>query len=311
MSNVDICPGCFYLNKITPLVFYKTFACQICKDSISSSSGALSFMHKTFSVHSRTGYACQKCTRFVPDNIESTLICPYPNCSAIFDKTNLKKKQHPKHSAVNSEIQSIQSPIQNILDKIQEDVIYGSHSSTIPLKTAAIEAFQYISITQPKQFLEYLTESTRYGFQHKLFQAFTDALEKKLPYVIFKKKKPIHIDNLLHEQLSIFSKISSFDGVVNDDLIVTNNTSDYYTSNKSSKTTQLFIGKLLSIDDTAGNSLINNVVDYSFHMIKLKNVQPLTNVVVSHLAIPPHYQMGGMVYLNRLRQEIAEILKKQ
>jgi hypothetical protein len=223
----------------------------------------------------------------------------------------LKKKQHPKLSQTNSPIPENISPIQNILDRIQEDVIYKSHSSTIPVKTAAIEAFQYISIKYQKEFLEYLTESTRYGFQHKLFQAFTNALEKKLPYVIFKKKKPITVDNLLHEQLSIFTKIASFDGVVDEKLTVVNNTSDYYTSNRSVKSAPLYIGKLLSIDDVNNNSLINHVVDYTFHGVKLQNIPPYTRVTVSHLAIPPHYQMGGLVYLNRLRQEIAETLKNE
>jgi len=67
------------------------------------------------------------------------------------------------------------------------------------------------------------------------------------------------------------------------------------------------MGKLLSVVDKKTKvSLMNRVEEYSFSKIKMKNVKIGTQVVVSHLRIPPHYQMGGMVYVNRIRKKIVD-----
>jgi hypothetical protein len=64
---------------------------------------------------------------------------------------------------------------------------------------------------------------------------------------------------------------------------------------------------LINIFDKSNNeSLLSNVTDYTFSKIKLKEVIPGTKVSVSHLRIPPHYQMGGMVYVNRIRKKIVD-----
>ena len=42
----------------------------------------------------------------------------------------------------------------------------------------------------------------------------------------------------------------------------------------------------------------------------MKNVKPGTEVSVSHLRIPPHYQMGAMVYINRARKIIIDHFEK-
>jgi hypothetical protein len=53
---------------------------------------------------------------------------------------------------------------------------------------------------------------------------------------------------------------------------------------------------------------MKNVSDYTFSYIKIGNIVPGTKVKVIHLAIPPHYQMGPMVYLNRIKTEIKKAL---
>jgi hypothetical protein len=53
-------------------------------------------------------------------------------------------------------------------------------------------------------------------------------------------------------------------------------------------------------------SILNDVLEYSFSKIKLSKTPPNTKVQVIHLRVPPHYQMGGMVYLNRIRRKIVD-----
>jgi hypothetical protein len=95
---------------------------------------------------------------------------------------------------------------------------------------------------------------------------------------------------------------------VNDKLEIKNNTKEFYIGGRKAVYTQpYYIGKLLNvIDKTTKKSLISNVSDYSFSKIRIKDIKPGTEVNVTHLRIPPHYQMGGMVYINRIRKRIVE-----
>jgi hypothetical protein len=51
------------------------------------------------------------------------------------------------------------------------------------------------------------------------------------------------------------------------------------------------------------------VKDYSFSKIRVQDIEPGTPVTVTHLRVPPHYQMGGMAYVNRIRKKIVERAK--
>jgi hypothetical protein len=59
-------------------------------------------------------------------------------------------------------------------------------------------------------------------------------------------------------------------------------------------------------DKLTKNPLLDKVTEYSFSKIKMKDIDPGTEVIVTHLRIPPHYQMGGMVYINRVRKKIID-----
>jgi hypothetical protein len=95
---------------------------------------------------------------------------------------------------------------------------------------------------------------------------------------------------------------------VNQNLEIKNNTQEFYIGNrKGAYAKPYYMGKLLSvINKDTKEPILNNVVEYSFNKIKLKNVPPGTKVIIKHLRVPPHYQMGGMVYVNRIRKKIVE-----
>ena len=51
---------------------------------------------------------------------------------------------------------------------------------------------------------------------------------------------------------------------------------------------------------------MHHVKDYSFSKIRMQDISPGMEVIVTHLRVPPHYQMGGMVYINRIRKKIVD-----
>jgi hypothetical protein len=116
------------------------------------------------------------------------------------------------------------------------------------------------------------------------------------------------IESLLDENLSLFDGISNFDATINSKLEIKNNTKEYYIGNrKATYAKPYYIGKLLNVVDKKNNNqLLDNVIEYSFLKIKMKDVIAGTEVSVTHLRVPPHYQMGGMVYVNRIRKKIVD-----
>ena len=90
-------------------------------------------------------------------------------------------------------------------------------------------------------------------------------------------------------------------------------TTEYYIGGrKSNYVKPYFIGKVLNIIElNTGKILLENIEDYTFNFIKLKGVKDDTNVVVTHLGVPPHYQMGGMTYINRIKQDIVKRYNEQ
>jgi hypothetical protein len=108
--------------------------------------------------------------------------------------------------------------------------------------------------------------------------------------------------------LGIFDEISIFDGIVNDKLVIKNETKDFYIGGrKSTYAKPYYIGKLLNIIERGSKkTLLSNVKEYTFSKIYMQDIRPGTLVTVTHLRVPPHYQMGGMTYVNRIRKKIVE-----
>jgi hypothetical protein len=82
----------------------------------------------------------------------------------------------------------------------------------------------------------------------------------------------------------------------------------YIGGRKGSYCRNFYIGKLLDVVDIDRNvSIMNSVDDYNFFSINMKNdIKPGTKVYVKHLRVPPHYQMGALVHINRARKSIVD-----
>jgi hypothetical protein len=65
---------------------------------------------------------------------------------------------------------------------------------------------------------------------------------------------------------------------------------------------------LINVIDKSNNTSMMDMVDnYSFVQIKMKeSIEIGTHVRVKHFRIIPHYEMGGLVYLQRIRKKIVD-----
>ena len=321
------------------------FGCAECSEKLKSTTDPKKkAFFSCFARHRKNGYHCSECDRFIPHAIDASLdvICPYFDCCFVGKWDNLKRMHHPNFQtnielsvldASNEQGSSLKDRILDTTDdplsqlelkqdlqekvRILRDVIEGQRNSVAYSSadfTAKHKYFVYQAISNlleahQHEMVDYLLYSSRSGgFQHKIFQEYISLLEKSLPFVFKKQKTVIKIDSLLDPNLNLFDGISVFDALVTEKLEIKNNTQEFYIGGRKATYSQPFyMGKLLSvIHQKTKMPLTDKVAEYSFSKIKMKNVDVGTPVIVSHLRIPPHYQMGGMVHVNRVRKKIVE-----
>jgi hypothetical protein len=203
--------------------------------------------------------------------------------------------------------------LHEIIETQSNNVPYSGSDATMKHKQHVYQAFANLLDEYPIEMVGYLCNSSdsHSGFQHKVFQEYIRLLDESLPFFITKNKKPYKIDSLLDDSLCLFDGISVYDSVITDKLSIKNETKEFYIGGrKAAYTKPFYIGKLLNViqRDTKA-PLMHLVKDYSFSKIRVRDIEPGTKVTVTHLRVPPHYQMGGMVYVNRVRKKIVERAK--
>lgn len=334
-----LCPGCLFLGKENIIFHHKNFECELCfyEFKHAKENHWIKFF-ETFKVHNKSGFKCADCEKFIPQPLDNStdIVCPYINCCFVGDSSLLKGMHHPstRSKSVNilfndSDKNNIVSSEASVLDKLQinEDLenklsiineVIDGIIYILPFKTQNLiskqkifvcQAFKNLLDSEPVDMVNYLLNNSRSGgFQHKVFQEYIKILEESFPLFYQEKRKQCKIDSLLDDQLSLFEGISDFKGIVNENYVIKNNTQEFYIGGrKASYTKPYYIGKLLSIISEKNHKpIMDKVVNYSFSRIKMKDVAPGTEVIVSHLRVPPHYQMGGMTYVNRIRKHIVE-----
>ena len=313
------CPGCSYLGKTSTLQGNYYLKCNQCVINLSKTQNTKEkYFYNTFSNHTSLGYRCPDCKRFMPKNNNTDSIsCPYFDCLFVGSISSLKKMHHPTIEG-SSEITLVtktnqeNSPIKEVIEFQLNNLLYTNFNFTVKHKVLVYQAILQLLAEYPQQITDYLLyESRTGGFQHKIFQRYISLLEASFPFVIKKNNKVIRINNLLDDNLSLFSGISTFEGIIENN-IIKNNTQEYYIGGRlASYSKPYYIGKLLNIvDKNNKNCLMENVVEYTFSKIKVRDIVSNTPVIVTHLRVPPHYQMGGMVYVNRIRKKIVDQLRK-
>lgn len=343
-----LCPGCLFVGKDTLLIYGKIFKCDDCEENLKNTIDPKKVqLFRTFFRHNKAGYKCSDCERFIPHPIDEAPVvtCPYFDCCFVGAWHSLKRMHHPtsqsnpEHlildSAIDNKLPMKDLIISNEIDvlsklEIEEDlkikikmikevidfqsnsIPYSSSDFTLKHKLFCYQAFSNLLDQYPAEMIAYLFNKSRSGgFQHKAFQEYIKLLENSLPFSFKKNNKMYKIDSLLDDNLSLFDGISVFEEIVNEKGHIKNSTSEFYIGGRSASYTKpYYIGKILNIvDKNTGESLMNKLIEYSFSKIKMKNVGPGVSVVITHLRVPPHYQMGGMVYVNRVRKKIVDRLK--
>lgn len=328
------------------LFLNKVLFCDECESELKSHTFDPKKAHffRIFYRHNKNGYRCPDCERFIPHPIDnsSNISCPYFDCLFTGTISGLHKMNHPTSKSnpeklildasqdgfclkdnvtsqevdahtqleIVEELQSKVDSIKEIIETQSNNTAYSSSDSTLRHKQCVYQAFSNLLEKFPAEMTAYILNSTdsHMGFQHKIFQEYVNLLENSLPFFVFKNRKPVKVDNLLDDSLCLFDGISVFDGIVNDKLAIKNETKEFYIGGrKATYTKPYYIGKLLNIiqRDTK-TPLIQFVKDYSFSKIYMRDIKPGTLVTVTHLRVPPHYQMGGMAYVNRIRKKIVE-----
>lgn len=329
--------------------YNKVFQCDECESELKTTDDPKKMLFfKAFYRHNKSGYHCLDCQKFIPHPLDnsSSISCPYFDCSFVGPVSDLRKMHHPtsqsnperlildasldgssflKNNVPDQEVdahtkleieQDLYDKIKilkDIIDTQKNYVPYSSSDFTVQHKQHVYQAINNLLDRFPSEMSSYLLNSTdsHFGFQHKIFQEYIRLLEDSFPYFITKQRKRYRIDNLLDENLNLFEGISIFEGMVNERLTVKNGTTEFYIGGRKGAVAKIFyIGKLLNIiDSSTKNSLLHLVKEYSFSGIKMHGIKPGTSVIVTHLRVPPHHQMGGMVYVNRVRKKIVERAK--
>lgn len=319
-----ICPCCLFFNKQTILIEKNNLLnCNECFSKLKTESVINNkLLYSAYYKHNKSGFKCKDCERFIPKSIsnKTEIICPFPDCCFVGDASSLKKMKHPvaelecfEESNDNKIVVNSSSNLyKKIIEEQSNQLAYSSNNFNLKHKLFVYQAFNNLLDRFPSEMTDYLNGSRTGGFQHKVFQEYISILENSLPIIISKNKKNITIDNLLDPNLCLFDGISTFEGVVDSNLVIKNGTKEYYIGGrKASYTKPYYIGKILSILDKKDKQPITHLVkEYSFLKIKMNNIKPNTEVIVTHLRVPPHYQMGGMVHVNRIRKNIVDHLKK-
>jgi hypothetical protein len=331
-KNIYVCPGCKYFNNIEVLNHTsQKLTCNRClNNDVNFPWEQLTI--NTFSSHSRRGYRCPDCERFIPFNNKTIIICPFPDCIFVGNVNKLRSMKHPlikstlelasefnfkdvessadTKSFINDETNNYINLIKECITTQISGLHYKCYNSTYINKLCMYKAFYNLVERYPSDMVSYLIHLNRnVKIQNKIFQEFVKLLESKIPFTYIKNEKTYEVKSLLDDNLGIFHGQTEFNSIVDQDNDIPNSINELYVGGRKGKYCRpYYIGKLIDVINLNNNqSIINNVMEYSFIKITMdKCISPKTPVNVKLISHSPHYQMGGMVYLNRIRRELVD-----
>lgn len=321
---------------------------ELQKENNLSNQNLIKF-YTLFALHSKKGYKCPECNRFVPANaaVNKQIICPYTDCAFVGFISTLKPMAHPVSSKIkptnslqelifndgssgltkqdlleddnrpDTEIfvsESFETELNTLKEVIKEQLSLirrTNSSSTLHQKLLMYEAFDSMTDQMPYEMVSYLVhrkQNADFPIQSRIFQEYIKLIQNVLPIEIIKNGKKHTIVSLTDPLMSLFTGFSEYEAIVDENECIPNNTKELYVGERQFKCYgPCFIGKLIDVvDQNSGESLLSNVIEYSFVKIKIANVEPGTQVLVKHFRIPSHYEMGSLVYLQRARKKIVD-----
>lgn len=334
-----ICPACKLAGAYELLIKENNlWRCLQCTKNIELNVN-VSFKHlsQIFSLHSRKGFECSLCKGFIPFSActKETVSCPYSDCSFFGEIINLKEVNHPSvlnkksvlfdHPAFRIDDVNIQADsLLELQESLAKDSFLLKEIITSQLKkikinnkvnffkVAMYQAYLNMLNKQPEDMITYLIYQQRvpeFPIQPQIFQEYIFILENSLPFYLDQKKKIIVCD-LLDSNLNLFAGKSIFITSLKENNILDNETTERYYGRTVKDYGPCFFGKLLEVKNLNTNkSLLSEVEKYSFTQIKLfdKACLPLnTKIEITHCRLIPHYEIGHMIYLQRIRNKIVD-----
>lgn len=311
-------------------------------------------LHRVFAIHSRKGYRCPDCNRFIPESANGSygISCPYDDCMYFGEILNLERMAHPvglsqrnnislkdsNHSSewkngnkfeilnnfeaenINPDVQlevqeNFATELQTLVQVIQDqlDAVKRTNSAgTMMQKLLMYEAYQRMLEKCPEEMVSYLVhrkQNTEFPIQARIFQEYAKLMEEAIPYDIVRGNDVYHVVSLTDPNIQLFSGISEFDAIIQSDHSIPNNTVETYTGGLKFKDYgPCFIGMLIDIIDKKTNkSIKDKVLNHTFVQINMKPEADIgTPVLVKHFRIPSHYELGALVYLQRVRRKIVD-----
>src|SRR5271166_1990446 len=340
--NAYICPGCKFLGAAETMQVYKDrIACNRCMNKLNDAHCLWEeYFYLTYSQYHKKGYKCDDCLRFIPDKNSKKLICPYPDCLFVGERFSMKKMRHPmskwykygiqtlsdadisnkiRYSSDNrtdaailakEEIEKYVSIINECIDTQSTMLQFRTDNMTLINKLCMYQAYKNVMEKYPQEIISYLVFMDRtIRIQHKIFQEYVSILEQRIPFT-YKSNNSLHtVKSLFDDNLCLFYGESEFSATINKKLEICNNTKEIYVGGrKAAYCKPFYMGKIIDIINTDNNcSILPLMKEHTFSKIVMTNeIVQGTNVLVRHHRIPPHHQMGSMVYLNRIRRKLVD-----
>lgn len=169
------------------------------------------------------------------------------------------------------------------------------------------EAFEEMIDGYPEEMVSYLVhrkQTSSFPLQAAIFQKYLNILEKNTPFVVGEKS----IKSIYEKSSEVFLGESAFEVEVNKNNVLKNKTVEKYIGGIHMKDYgPCYIGKIKKLTDCkTGKDLTNQIDYYSFSNVKMKPSVPVgTKIKVEHYRIPAHYEIGHLVYLQRVKKKIV------
>ena len=198
----------------------------------------------------------------------------------------------------------------DVINKQSELIKRMNSKGTSTQKLLMCEAFKNMCDKMPTEMVSYLVHLKHNNpIQAKIFQEYISLVCDALPFEIDKNGETIEIMSATDPDLGLFYGESVFEAKVEAGGIIPNKTIETYVGGRKMKYFgPCFLGKIVDLFDRDTNEiLINKIKEYSFVKIVMNESVPVgTNVVVSHWRIPSHYEIGNLVFLQRIRRLIVD-----
>ncbi len=197
-----------------------------------------------------------------------------------------------------------------VIDSQIENVKRTNNNSTRIQKLLMYKSFRLMCEKHPDEMVSYLVhqkQSADSPIQARIFQQYVRLIENELPFTIERRGEKIEIFSISDAELDLFSGSSTFDAFVNGNGKIPNNTIETYAGLREYKMYgPCFLGLITSIiNKKTGESVLDKVKSHTFVDIDI-DLPSGTEVTVTHYRIPSHYELKGLVALQRIRKSIVD-----